>query len=109
MLGFALLFVAAGVAQSALARDVEAVASSTAWVWLSAMAAFGVFYICLTLAEQLERGKGVQALAGFALFYALCGVANVWRYVRGQIGRASCRERGEMAGGVEGVRVEGRR
>lgn len=83
MLGFALLFVAAGVAQSALARDVEAVASSRAWVWLSAMAAFGVFYICLTLAEQLERGKGVQALAGFALFYALCGVANVWRYVRG--------------------------
>lgn len=83
MLAFALLFVAAGVAQSALANAVEAVASTRGWVWLSAMAAFGVFYICLTLAEKLERGEGVQALVGFALFYALCAVANAWLYVRG--------------------------
>lgn len=83
MLAFALLFVAAGVAQSALVSAVEAVASPRAWVWLSAMAAFGVFYICLTLAEKLERGEGVQALTGFALFYALCAVANAWLYMRG--------------------------
>ena len=85
MLAFALLFVAAGVAQSALANAVEAVASPRAWVWLSAMAAFGVFYICLTLAEKLERGEGVQALTGFALFYALCAMGNAWLYLRGSL------------------------
>jgi|GEM_PF-1315519 len=83
MLAFALLFVAAGVAQSALVTVVQAIGSLRAWMWLSAMAAFGVFYICLALAEKLERGEGVQAMAGFAIFYALCAVVNSWFYLRG--------------------------
>jgi MFS transporter, NNP family, nitrate/nitrite transporter len=82
MLAFALLFVAAGVAQSALAGAVRQINSPWVGVWLSAMAAFGVFYITLTMAEKLERGEGVQALVGFAVFYALCAVANGWVYVR---------------------------
>ncbi|MDQ2076416.1 hypothetical protein [Marinimicrobium sp. ABcell2] len=82
MVAFALLFVAAGVAQSALASAVKVSVSRQAGVWLSAVAAFGVFYIPLTLAEKLERGEGVQAMAGFAVFYALCAVVNGWLYVR---------------------------
>src|SRR5690625_7669845 len=53
MLVFALLFVAAGVAQSALAWDVEVVASSRALGWLLVLVGFCVFFVGFILVVSL--------------------------------------------------------
>lgn len=51
-------------------------------VWLSAIAAYGVFYIPSLLAEQLERNTPEQAMIGFAVFYGVCFLLNGWFYLR---------------------------
>lgn len=51
-------------------------------IWMTAMAAFGVFYIPDLMGEQFTRGTPQQAMIGFALFYGGCLLLNTWLYLR---------------------------
>lgn len=83
---FAVIFIASGIAHSALSISLPVLFPGAharwLWVWLSAIAALGVVYIPLLLARHLEAGTPWKAMAGFALFYALCFVLNGYSYWR---------------------------
>ena len=51
-------------------------------IWMTAMAAFGVFYIPDLVGEQFTRDTPQQAMIGFALFYGGCLLLNSWLYLR---------------------------
>lgn len=51
-------------------------------IWMTAMAAYGVFYISSLMGEQFSRGTPQQAMIGFALFYGGCLLLNRWLYLR---------------------------
>lgn len=81
-----LLFAAAGAGHSSVMRTAAGIfppgQSTYANIWLSAIAAFGVFYVPGILAKQLERNTPEQAMIGFALFYGVCLLLNGWFYLR---------------------------
>lgn len=81
-----LLFAAAGAGCSSVMRTAARLfppaQSLYISVWLSAIAAFGVFYVPSILAEKFERNTPEQAMIGFALFYGLCLLLNGWFYLR---------------------------
>jgi NNP family nitrate/nitrite transporter-like MFS transporter len=53
----------------------------TAINWVSAIAAFGAFYIPIVMAEQIEAATPEQAFYGFAMFYGACMLINGWFYL----------------------------
>lgn len=86
LLWFLALFAAAGAAHAAISHMIQRVFPSMQsphiTLWLSAIAAYGVFYIPQLLGEQLMHGTPAQAMIGFTVFYAVCLLLNGWFYLR---------------------------
>lgn len=86
LLLFLALFAAAGAAHAALAHSTQRLFPPAQLphitLWLSAIAAYGVFYIPYLLGDQIVRGTPERAMIGFTLFYAVCLLLNGWFYLR---------------------------
>lgn len=80
------LFAAAGIAHASISHSVKRLFPATQLtyitIWLSAIAAYGVFYIPQLMSMQLARNTPEYAMIGFALFYAVCLLLNGWFYLR---------------------------
>ena len=50
--------------------------------WVSAVAAYGGFYIPMVLGEQIKITSPATAMLGFAMFYSLCLLINWFFYLR---------------------------
>lgn len=83
---FLLLFAATGIGNGSTFRTIAMVfpkeQAGPVLGWTSAVAAYGAFYIPKVFGEQIKATTPEYALAGFAIFYAVCLVINYWFYLR---------------------------
>jgi len=83
---FIVLFTASGIGNGSVFRSAAVIFSQeqTGPVlgWISAVAAYGAFFIPQTFGEQIKTGTPQYALYGFAIFYLFCFALNWWFYAR---------------------------
>ncbi|WP_152450552.1 MFS transporter [Microbulbifer sp. THAF38] len=83
---FLLLFAATGIGNGSTFRTIAMVfpkeQAGPVLGWTSAVAAYGAFYIPKVFGEQIKATTPEYALAGMAIFYAVCLVINYWFYLR---------------------------
>lgn len=79
-------FAAAACAYVAILEALPRLFSRRHWLhiclWVTAISAFGVFYISHMLGDCLTRGVPEEALLAFAIFYLLCGLLLAMVYRR---------------------------
>jgi len=83
---FIVLFTASGIGNGSVFRSAAIIfnqeQTGPVLGWISAVAAYGAFYIPQTFGEQIKTGTPQYALYGFAIFYLFCFTLNWWFYVR---------------------------
>ncbi|WP_438863317.1 antiporter [Neptunicella sp.] len=80
------LFAASGIGNGAVYNMLFIIyppgRSRVALIWMSAIAAYGAFYIPMLLGEQIDAGTPERAMLVFAIFYILCTLVNGFLYLR---------------------------
>lgn len=83
---FVVLFAASGIGNGSVFRSAAVIfnqeQTGPVLGWISAVAAYGAFYIPKTLGDNIKAGAPASALYGFAIFYAVCILLNWWFYMR---------------------------
>ncbi|HJN38369.1 MAG TPA: antiporter [Gammaproteobacteria bacterium] len=83
---FIILFTASGIGNGSVFRSAAMLfnreQTGPVLGWISAIAAYGSFYIPQTLGEYIRTGNPEQAFRWFAVFYLFCLIINWWFYLR---------------------------
>ena len=86
LLIFMLLFLMTGLGNGSTFRSVSAIfgkeQSGAVTGWISAVAAYGSFFIPQIISGEVHKGTPEVALYGFAVFYAICILVCVGFYLR---------------------------
>lgn len=83
---FMILFMTTGIGNGSTFRSIPYIFSKElagpVLGWTSAIAAYGAFIIPKVFGQQITNGTPEYALYGFAVYYVICLVLNVWYYDR---------------------------
>lgn len=83
---FLMLFSAIGIANGSTFRTIATIfnkeQTGPVLGWVSAIAAYGAFYIPQTFAEQIDLSTPGDALIFFSIFYGICLIINWFYYLR---------------------------
>lgn len=83
---FIVLFTASGIGNGSVFRSAAVLfnqeQAGPVLGWMSAVAAYGAFYIPQSFGEQIKAGTPEFALLGFAIYYFVCLILIWWFYLR---------------------------